>query len=96
VAAIEATNEIVWLRKILEDLQEKQVNFTPLLVENTYAIKLAKNLRFHDRTKHINKKYHLIRYHVEAMTIHLRDCSKKEKISDIFTKALRREKLRSS
>ena len=71
VAAAEATKEIVWLGKILEDLQEKQENSTPLLVDNTSAIKLAKNPRFHDRTKHINTKYHLIRHHVEAKTVHL-------------------------
>jgi hypothetical protein len=93
VAVAEATKEIVWLRKILEDLQEKQVNSTPLLVDNTFAIKLAKNPRFHDRTKHINTKYHLIRYHVEAKTIHLRHCSTNEQIVDIFTKALGREKI---
>jgi hypothetical protein len=93
VAVAEATKEIVWLRKILEYLQEKQVNSTPLLVDNTFAIKLAKNPRFHDRTKHINTKYHLIRYHVEAKTIHLRHCSTNEQIADIFTKALGREKI---
>ena len=71
VAAAEATKEIVWPRKILEDLQEKQENSTPSLVDNTYAIKLATNPRFHDRTKHINAKYHLIRHHVEAKRVHL-------------------------
>eukprot|EP00253_Pinus_taeda_P007689 PITA_07689 len=93
VAAAEATKEIVWLRKILEDLQVKQVQSTPLMINNTSAIKLAKNPKFHDRTKHINTKYHLIRHHVEAKTIHLRHCSTNEKIADIFTKALGREKL---
>jgi hypothetical protein len=39
VAVVEVTKGIVWLRKILEYLQEKQVNSTHLLVENTYAIK---------------------------------------------------------
>eukprot|EP00253_Pinus_taeda_P017201 PITA_17201 len=60
VAAAEATKEIVWLRKILEDLQVKQVQSTPLMIDNTAAIKLAKNPKFHDRTKHINTKYHMI------------------------------------
>jgi len=60
VAAVEATKEIVWLKKILEDLQVKQVQSTPLMIDNTLAIKLAKNPKFHDRTKHINTKYHLI------------------------------------
>eukprot|EP00253_Pinus_taeda_P014238 PITA_14238 len=93
VAAGEATKEIVWLRKILEDLQVKQVQLTPLMIDNTLAIKLAKNPKFHDRTKHINTKYHLIQHHVEAKTIHLHHCSTNEKIADIFTKALGREKL---
>jgi hypothetical protein len=92
VAAAKATKEIVWLGKILEDLQEKQVNSTPLLVDKTSTIKLATNPIFHDRTKNINTKYHLIQYHVEAKTIHLRHCSTNEKIAEIFTKTLGREK----
>jgi len=48
VAAVEATKEIVWLREILEDLQVKQVHSTPLMIDNTSAIKLAKNPKFHD------------------------------------------------
>jgi hypothetical protein len=67
------------------------MNSTPLLVDNSFTIKLAKNLRFHDKTKHINTKYHLIRYQVEAKTIHLRHCSTNEQIVDIFTKTLGRE-----
>eukprot|EP00253_Pinus_taeda_P031523 PITA_31523 len=81
------------LRKILEDLQVKQVQSTPLMNDNTSAINLAKNPKFHDRTKHINTKYHLIRHHVETKTIHLGHCSTNEKIADIFTNSLGREKL---
>jgi hypothetical protein len=65
---------------------------TPLFVDNTSAIQLAKNPKFHDRTKHINTKYHLIRHHVEAKTIHLNHFSTLEQIADIFTKSLGREK----
>jgi L-rhamnose isomerase len=93
VLATEATKEIVCLKKILEDLQEKQVNSTPLLFGNTSAIKLGNNPTFHDRTKHINTKYHLIRYHVEAKTIHLTHCSTNDQIANIFTKELGREKI---
>eukprot|EP00253_Pinus_taeda_P010677 PITA_10677 len=93
VEVAEETKEIVWLKKILEYLQVKQVQSTPLMIDNTSAIKLAKNPKFHDRTKHINTKYHLVWHHVEAKTIHLHHCSTNEKISDIFTKALGREKL---
>ena len=48
VAASEATKEIEWLKKILEDFQVKQVHLTPLMIDNTLAIKLAKNPKFHD------------------------------------------------
>eukprot|EP00253_Pinus_taeda_P011570 PITA_11570 len=82
VATAKATKEIVWVRKILEDLQVKQVQSTPLMIDNTSTIKLAKNPKFHDRTKHINTKYHLIRHHVEAKTIHLHHCSTNEKIAE--------------
>ena len=70
----------------------KQMHSTPLMIYNTSAINFAKNPKFHDRTKHINTKYHLIRHHVQAKTIHLRHCSTNEQIADIFTKALGREK----
>eukprot|EP00253_Pinus_taeda_P006191 PITA_06191 len=48
VVAAEATKETVWLKKILEDLQVKQEQSTPLMIDNTSTIKLAKNLKFHD------------------------------------------------
>jgi len=47
------------------------VKSTPLLIENTYMFKLAKNHKFHSQTKHINMKYNLNRYNVEENTIHL-------------------------
>jgi len=53
---------------------------------------VVKNLIFHDQTKHINTKYHLIQYHVEGETINLRHCSTNEQVAHIFTKALGREK----
>ena len=60
VAAAQATKETIPLRKILEDLQEKQVTSMLLFVDKTSAFQLAKNPKFHDRTKHINTKYCLI------------------------------------
>jgi len=93
VVSIEETKEIVWFRNILKDFQEKQVNATPLLIENNFAIKLAKNPRFHDLTNNINTKYHLIQHRVEAKTFHWKHCSTSEKCVDIFTKVLRSENI---
>jgi len=93
VATAKSTIEIVWHRKIIEYFQVKQVQSTQLMIGNDSAIMLAKNPKFHDLMKHINIKYHLIRHHVEAKTIYLHHCSTNEKIADIFTKVLGREKL---
>ena len=41
VVVAEATKEIVWLMKILEDLQVNQVHLTPFTIDNTLEIKLA-------------------------------------------------------
>jgi hypothetical protein len=48
VVVAEEIKENVWLRKILEDLQEKQMNDSPLLIDNIFVIRLDKNTRFHD------------------------------------------------
>ena len=61
------------------------------MVYNTYTIKVAKNPTLYEKKKNIKIKYHMIPYHVEGNTIHLRHCSTNEKIVDIFTKSLGRE-----
>lgn len=73
-------------------MQEKQKDLTPLFLDNLPAIQLAKDPKFHARSKHINTKYHLIQHYVEAKVIHLTHCPTLEHITDIFTKALGREK----
>jgi len=73
-------------------LKEKQKASTPLFVDASSAIRLAKNPKFHHRTKHINAKYHLIRHHVEAKTIHLTHCPTSKQNEDIFINTLGREK----
>jgi len=60
VIAVEAMKEIVWLRKILQYLLKKKVHSTPLIIDDTSAIKFSKNPMFHDSMKHINTKYHLL------------------------------------
>jgi hypothetical protein len=46
---------------------------------------------FHKKTKHIDTRYHFIRDLVNNKEISLEFCRSKEKIADIFTKALARD-----
>ena len=45
----------------MEELGKKQEN-SRMYSDSQSAIHLAKNLAFHSRTKHIELKYHLIRF----------------------------------
>ncbi|CAL8993818.1 unnamed protein product, partial [Prunus brigantina] len=55
VSASEATTQAIWLRFVLEDFGELQTEATPLMVDNTSAIAMARNPVFHQKTKHINR-----------------------------------------
>jgi len=65
VVAAEATSQAIWLRRILEDMGEKQDEPTKINYDNKSVIAMAKNPVHHSRTKHIAIKYHFIR-EVEA------------------------------
>jgi len=58
------------------------------------CIKLFENLVFHDRSKHIDIRYHHLRYYVLRWTMLLDYIITKEKYVDILTKALSRCKFK--
>lgn len=53
VAAAEAVKEIIWARRMVEELVES-INIPVLHLDNHSAIKLIENPVFHRRTKHID------------------------------------------
>ena len=59
-----------------------------MLSDNQGAIYLAKDDKFHQRTKHIDIRYHFIRQHVENGDITLVYCATENMTADILTKAL--------
>ena len=91
VSASEATAQATWLRFVLEDFGEMQTVATPLNCDNTSAIAITKNPIFHQKTKHINRRYHYIKEALQQGVINLIYCPTKEQVADIFTKALARE-----
>ncbi|GJZ27539.1 retrovirus-related pol polyprotein from transposon TNT 1-94 [Tanacetum coccineum] len=60
------------------------------------AIHLAKNLVFHDRTKHIKTRYHYIRELVNEETLSLKKILGEKNLVDILTKVVTIEKLKLS
>jgi hypothetical protein len=59
-----------------------------LLCDNRSANALAKNDTFHQRTKHIDIRYHFIREHVRSGHVHLQWVSTSDQLADILTKRM--------
>ena len=88
VAASDATKEGIWLRRLLLDLNPEWNVPLPLLCDNQSAIRLIRNPEFHQRTKHIDVRYHFIRGHHEAKEIDVLYVPTEEQLADPFTKPL--------
>eukprot|EP00253_Pinus_taeda_P017386 PITA_17386 len=91
VAVTSAGTQALWLRKILEEIGEKQVQPTVIYCDNVSAIKLAKNPVHHSGTKHFDMKYHFIRDLVQKKDIELKHINTQHQLADIFTKAVAKD-----
>ncbi len=92
VALGSATQEAIWLRRLMTDLNIEQIKPTVIREDNQGAIAMAKNPIGHKRTKHIDIKHHFIREAVRAGTVTLEYCQTSEMIADILTKPLPKAK----
>ena len=76
------------MRFVLEDFGELQADATPLMVDNTSGIAMTRNPVFHQKTKHIDRRYHFIKDALQEGVIDLLYCPTNEQVADIFTKVL--------
>jgi len=88
VAATHAAKEAVWLRRLIAEIFPTADAPTVLFGDNKSAIALAHGGQYHARTKHIDIRYHFIRYIIEAGSIKLIYCPTDEQTADTLTKAL--------
>ncbi|MCO5610105.1 hypothetical protein L7F22_064340 [Adiantum nelumboides] len=89
-----AACEVTWLELLLGDLGIEVRRPVVIHCDNLSSIQLAQNPVFHAKTKHIEVHYHFIRERVLDGCIDLTFVRIDEQVADIFTKALRAEKLR--
>jgi hypothetical protein len=59
-------HEAVWLHKLLANLFGHEMDSTVIHCDNQSCVKLSKNPVFHDKSKHIEIKYHYIRDIVQS------------------------------
>ncbi|KAK2973952.1 hypothetical protein RJ640_027581 [Escallonia rubra] len=89
VAATSCVCHAIWLRSLLMELQQTQDGPTKILVDKKSALDLAKNPVFHERSKHIDTKYHFIRECVSTKEVKLEYVKSQDQVADIFTKPLK-------
>ena len=74
------------------DLFDQELNPTVIYCDNQRCIQLSKNFIFHDRSKHIEIRYHFICDYVHRGVVELQYISTDEQVVDILTKSLGRGK----
>ncbi len=98
VALSMAAQEAIWLNRLMSDLGQNMDEPITIFEDNQGAMELAKNPKYHSRTKHIDICHHFIRERVMSNEIKVMYCNTKNMIADIMTKALPKpsfEKLRT-
>lgn len=88
VALSTATQEAVWIRKLLSDFGVSPRQAITVMEDNQGAICLARNPVTHSRSKHIDVRYHYIREALNEGIIDLQYCPTHDMIADTLTKPL--------
>ena len=91
MAASVCACQVIWYKRVLEELGYNENGSTVILCDNTSTIKLSKNHVFHGICKHIGVRFHFLRDLVNKGVISLEHCGTAEQVADVFTKALNRE-----
>jgi hypothetical protein len=60
----------------------------PLMCDYTNSILVAKNPIFHKKMRHVERKHHFLRDHVEKGDIEMRYIDTERQLADIFIKPL--------
>lgn len=94
VAATEALKEAIWLKGLIHEIGFLKDNVV-VFSDSQSSIQLCKNPVFHDRTKHIDVKFHFIRDIVEKGIVNLEKIPSEFNPADMGTKCLPLEKFRS-
>ena len=58
---------VIWLRNLLSKMELKQLGATVIQIDNKSAIELANNPVNHERSKHIDIRFHFIRDYVKEV-----------------------------
>jgi len=92
IAATTAACQGVWLAQLVGELRKESTKAFTLKIDSQSAIALIKNPVFHERSKHIDTRYHYIRECAEEGKVKIEGIGTEKQLADILTKPLARTK----
>ncbi|GKA80490.1 ribonuclease H-like domain-containing protein [Tanacetum coccineum] len=87
-----ATCEVIWLSNLLGDMGVKGLLPVVLYCDNSYALQIATNPVFHEKSKYFEIYVHLVREKVASGVIKTEEIHTTHQIAVVYTKALDIEK----
>lgn len=83
-----ATQEVMWLRFLLNELGLQLSGPSTILMDNKSAISMATNQGYTPRAKHIDLRAHFVRDYVQNKDIKLEYVPSEKQLADFLTKAI--------
>ena len=93
MAVCAAVHEVTYLRRLLGGLGYPQMQPVTIYEDNQSCIALSVNPMQHQRTKHIDIRYHFTRERVEAGEVELVYISTNDQLADLLTKGLQKPRM---
>ena len=83
-----ATNEGIWLKAILEEINFDEGKSIEIYCDNQSCIRLVSNPRINDNIRHISMKHHFLREMIEEKKINIKFTPTTLMWADFLTKAV--------
>ena len=92
ITLIHAAKEAIWLQTFVNEVTGISVKPLTILGDNQGSLVLAKDNKYHSRTKHIDLRYHSICEAVDDAKIQVKYIPTEDNVTDIFMKSLAKPK----
>jgi hypothetical protein len=92
IAGTTAACQGTWLAQLLAELRSEQPRTFTLKMDSQSAIALSKNPVHHERSKHIDVRFHFIRNCIVDRKMEVEHVRTEEQLADILTKPLGRDR----